>query len=198
MDYNMIESLFEILTKANRFRIKLKNRLKYIFILKHLGKGSYIRRGVKISGNPKRIEIGSSFQVYENCFFGVSKNGYIELGDDGLLGVGCYLNASAGKIKIGNNIAIGPYCKFFSYSHHYRLGENCTTVSITGDIIIENNVFIGTNVVILPGVRVGKNSVIAAGAVVNKDVEENVIVGGIPAKIIKRINESSHRLQREH
>ena len=63
--------------------------------------------------------------------------------------------------------------------------------SITGDIVIEDNVFIGTNVVVLPGVRIFKNSVVAAGAVVTHDVEVNTIVGGIPAKIIRKLDESS-------
>jgi acetyltransferase-like isoleucine patch superfamily enzyme len=190
----MTEYIFEIFTKANRILTKLKSRIIYGYLLRDLGSFSYIRNGVKISGNPKRIEIGDRFQVYENCFLGVSKNGYLKFGNDGLLGVGCYLNASAGKIIIGNNVAIGPFCKFFSYSHHYRPGKKYINESITGDIIIEDNVFIGTNVVILPGVKVGKNSIIAAGAVVNKNIEENVIVGGTPAKILKRINESSYNL----
>jgi acetyltransferase-like isoleucine patch superfamily enzyme len=187
----MIEFLFEIFTKVNRRFIKYGNWIKFKFLLKDLGKGSYLRRGVKISGNPKRISIGSRFQVYDKCFFGVSKEGFIEIGDNGLLGVGCYLNATTGRIEIGNDVAIGPYCKFFSFSHNYLPGEIYMNQSISGDIIIENNVFIGTNAVVLPGVRICKNSVVAAGAVVTHDVEGNTIVGGIPAKIIKKINESS-------
>ena len=187
----MIESLFEIFTKANRRFIKYSNWFRYRFLLKRLGLGSYIRRGVKISGNPKRISIGSKFQVYEKCFFGVSKDGFIKIGDNGLLGVGCYLNATTGRIEIGNDVAIGPYCKFFSFSHNYLPGEIYMNQSITGDIVIEDNVFIGTNVVVLPGVRIFKNSVVAAGAVVTHDVEVNTIVGGIPAKIIRKLDESS-------
>lgn len=188
----MIEFIFEIFTKGNRRLIKYSNWIRYRFLLKALGKGSYIRRGVKISGNPKRISVGSKFQVYEKCFLGVSKDGFIEIGDNGLLGVGCYLNATMGRIEIGNDVAIGPYSKFFSFSHNYSAGKIYMDQSITGDVVIEDNVFIGANVVVLPGVRIRKNAVVAAGAVVVHDVEGNTIVGGIPAKMIRRINESSH------
>ena len=54
-------------------------------------------------------------------------------------------------------------------------------------IVIEENVWIGTNAIILPGVKIGKNSIIGGGAVVTKDVPENVIVAGNPAKIIKEL-----------
>jgi len=54
------------------------------------------------------------------------------------------------------------------------------------DIIIEDNVWIGANCVILSGVRIGKAAVIAAGAVVNKDVQSFTLVGGVPAKLLKR------------
>lgn len=187
----MVEIVFEIFTRVNRRAGKYFSRLKFGFLLKKLGKGSYIRRGVKISGNPKRIKIGSDFQVYEKCFFGVSRKGWIETGNNGLLGVGCYLNATEGRIILGNGVAVGPYCKFYSFSHNYLPGGTYMNESITGDIQIEDNVFIGTNSVILPGIRIGKGSVIAAGSVVTKNVVEDTLVGGVPAKFIKKISEST-------
>lgn len=58
---------------------------------------------------------------------------------------------------------------------------------ITKPIIIKKNAWIGAAATILPGVTIGENSVIAAGAVVSKDIPDNVVAGGIPAKIIKTI-----------
>ena len=57
-------------------------------------------------------------------------------------------------------------------------------------IVIGNKVWIGDNATILPGVTIGENSIVAAGAVVTKDVPANVIVGGLPARIIKTIEEA--------
>jgi acetyltransferase-like isoleucine patch superfamily enzyme len=54
-------------------------------------------------------------------------------------------------------------------------------------IFIKQNAWIGANVTLLPGVTIGENAVVAAGAVVSKDVPDNAVVGGIPAKIIKTI-----------
>ena len=56
-----------------------------------------------------------------------------------------------------------------------------------GDIMLEDNVWIGSNAIILENVKIGANSVIAAGAVVTKDVPKNVIVAGVPARVIKNI-----------
>lgn len=58
-------------------------------------------------------------------------------------------------------------------------------------VVIEDNVMIGANAVILEGVRIGKNSVVAAGAVVIDDVPENTVVAGVPAKILKKVDEKT-------
>ena len=58
-------------------------------------------------------------------------------------------------------------------------------------VVIEDNVIIGANAVVLEGVRVKKGSVVAAGAVVTQDVPENVVVAGMPAKIIKKVDEKT-------
>ena len=56
------------------------------------------------------------------------------------------------------------------------------------DVIFGKSVWIGSNATILPGVTIGDNSVVAAGAVVTKDVPENTVVAGVPAKVVKKIN----------
>ena len=163
-----------------------KHVLRFFWKLRigHLGKNSFIHKGCIINGNPKRITIGNNFKVLHRCILSV-KNGKIIIGDNGLLGVNSYINAARGTVKIGNNVAIAPFCKIFSYSHHYDQYElSINTVKI-GDVIIEDDVLVGTNVVILPGVTIHSGSVIAASSLINRDVPSNTIVGGIPFKIIK-------------
>lgn len=87
-------------------------------------------------------------------------------------------------IYFGKDITIGPDVKLITSWHEV---ENFNIVR-AAPIIIEDNVWITMNVVVLPGVRIGKNSIIAAGSIVTKDIPENSLVAGNPAKVIKSIN----------
>jgi len=158
------------------------SRLIYwrIFIGK-IGKGSLIKAGVRIVGNPKRIKIGENFKIWQNCHLTV-ENGEIKIGNNGLLGVGSLINASHGTVIIGSNVAIAPYVQIFSYSHNFATGKDIKDNPVVSDVVVEDNVFIGAGAIILPGVTIGKGSRVAAGSVVIKSVKENSVVGGVPAK----------------
>jgi len=153
------------------------------FMIGKIGKGSFIKDGLRVVGNPKRVKIGKNFKIWQNCHLSV-QNGEIELGDNGLLGTGSLINASEGKVTIGNNIAIAPHVKIFSYSHDFEAGKNINDLPKIASVIIEDDVFIGAGAVILPGVTIGKGARIAAGSVVINSVKENSVVGGIPAKTL--------------
>ena len=90
-----------------------------------------------------------------------------------------------GGITIEDDVMIAPRVNLISEGHPVSIKDR-KTLNV-GKIHIKRNAWIGANVTILAGVTVGENSVIAAGAVVSKDVPDNMIVGGIPAKIIKPI-----------
>jgi acetyltransferase-like isoleucine patch superfamily enzyme len=92
-----------------------------------------------------------------------------------------------GGITIEDNVLLAPKVSLLSQGHPISAKERQTLT--TGKIHIKKNAWIGANVTILAGVTIGENSVVAAGAVVSKDVPDNTIVGGIPAKIIKNIQE---------
>jgi acetyltransferase-like isoleucine patch superfamily enzyme len=168
------------------------NRLRDILFLqiwrlrfKHIGKGSYIKRGVIVEGNPKRISIGDNFKIWQRCFIGIGK-GELRIGNNGLLGVNSYINVSDSKVTIGNGVAIAPFCQIYSYSHHYYPDSKVNESFKVGEVVIEDDVLIGCNSVILPGVRIGARAIVAAGSVVVSDVDSNTIVGGVPAKFIKQ------------
>lgn len=108
-----------------------------------------------------------------------------ELGDYSGIGLNCILH---GKVLMGNDVIMGPECVFYTQNHcsdktdvPIRLQGNCKEEPI----IIGDDVWIGTRVIVLPGVKVGNHSIIAAGAVVTKDVPDYSIVGGVPANVIK-------------
>lgn len=111
------------------------------------------------------------------------------------------------KIKLGNNISINRGCEFFTSAHLkteivlkdnvtlspnvklYNAGHNYNFKNLpdtSGDIIIEEYVWIGANSIVLQNVKIGKYSIVSANSVVTKDVPAYSIVAGIPAKIIKK------------
>lgn len=111
------------------------------------------------------------------------------------------------KVVLGNDVSLNEYVYISGYGgieigNHTRIGKGATIISsdhghdnpnrlikdqmlIADKVTIGRNVWIGANVTILKGVTIGDNSIIAAGAVVNQNIPDNVIVGGVPAKIIK-------------
>ncbi|GEO03714.1 nodulation protein L [Adhaeribacter aerolatus] len=91
-----------------------------------------------------------------------------------------------GGITIEDNVMLAPKVSLLSEGHPVSPNERQTLTA--GKIHIKKNAWIGANATILPGVTIGENSVVAAGAVVSKDVPDNTIVGGVPAKFIKTID----------
>lgn len=109
------------------------------------------------------------------------------------IGSHVYINAFChfwgfGGITIGNNVMIASHCALTSITHskHTQLFEE---KNVLGQIIIEDNVWIGSHVVILPGITIGKNSIIGAGAIVNKDVAPNSVYVGVPAQKIETLTQ---------
>ncbi|WP_338791893.1 sugar O-acetyltransferase [Bernardetia sp. MNP-M8] len=90
-----------------------------------------------------------------------------------------------GGISIEDNVMFAPKVSLLSEGHPISAKDRQTLT--TGKIHIKSNVWIGANATILQGVTIGENSVVAAGAIVSKDVPNNTVVGGIPAKVIKTI-----------
>ncbi|WP_347218148.1 sugar O-acetyltransferase [Chryseobacterium sp.] len=115
---------------------------------------------------------------------------YINYGKHTRIGKNVFINFDCtfldlGGITIDDNVMIAPKVSLLSEGHPVSPADRHSLM--VGSIHIKKNAWIGANATILPGVTIGKNSIVAAGAVVSKDVPDNTIVGGVPAKIIKRI-----------
>ena len=108
----------------------------------------------------------------------------INIGENVFINSGCKMQDQGG-IFIGNDVLIGHNACFLTLNHDFN-AENRADMH-PEPIFIEDKVWIGSNVTVLPGGRIGEGSIVAAGAVVTKDVAPNTIVGGVPAKTIKRI-----------
>lgn len=90
-------------------------------------------------------------------------------------------------VYIGDHVLIGPNTLITTVGHPLSALERRKHLGIAKPVTIGNDVWIGGNVTILPGVTIGNNVVVAAGAVVTKDVPNDCVVAGVPAKIIKEI-----------
>ncbi|MGE9310856.1 sugar O-acetyltransferase [Niabella sp. CJ426] len=115
---------------------------------------------------------------------------YINYGKHTRIGKNVFINFDCtfldlGGITIEDNVQIAPKVSLLSEGHPVS-PENRHSL-VPGPIHIKKNAWIGANATILPGVTIGENSIVAAGAVVSKDVPNNKVVGGVPAKIIKSI-----------
>ena len=107
-------------------------------------------------------------------------------------------NTEPWLISIGNNVHITDGVKFITHDGGTLLFRNVVPdLEITKPITVGDNVYIGNNVIILPGVQIGSNVVIGAGAVVTKDVPDNSVMVGVPAHRIKSTDEYFEKLQRE-
>ncbi|EHZ2782101.1 acyltransferase [Vibrio parahaemolyticus] len=96
----------------------------------------------------------------------------------------CYINASE-KIIIGDNVSLSSGSKLITTTLDKNNLESYK--HIHSGIEVGNNVQIGANAIVLPGVKIGNNVIVGAGAVVTKNIEDNCIVAGVPAKIIERL-----------
>lgn len=136
---------------------------------------------------------GRNISIGNNCFIDRSveintRGGYFNMGDNSSINSFSKISCKGG-VTIGKGVRIGSHFSLVASSHNFK---DCNKyiyeqgISYQG-VIIGNNVWIGTHVTILDGVTVGDNCIIAAGAVVNRNVNNNTIVGGVPVKYIKSI-----------
>lgn len=95
------------------------------------------------------------------------------------------------EIYIGDNVMIGPNTLITTVNHPLSPKGRRAHLGIAKPVTIGNDVWIGGNVTILPGVTIGNNVVVAAGAVVTKDIPDNCVVGGVPARFIKEIEDDT-------
>lgn len=127
-------------------------------------------------------KIDESVALFPPLYINYGKN--LSIGKNVFINFDCTFLALGG-ITIEDNVLIGPKVSLLSEGHPLNPSERQSLVP--GKIHIKRNAWIGANAIILPGVTVGENAVVAAGAVVSKDVTDNTVVGGVPAKIIKKI-----------
>lgn len=116
---------------------------------------------------------------------------YSDFGKNIRVGVNVFINHACefmdrGGITIGDAVLIGPKVNLITISH--PLEPSMRRSTHTAPIVIKKGAWLGAAATVMPGVTIGENAVVAASAVVTKDVPDNVVVGGIPARVIKQID----------
>lgn len=127
--------------------------------------------------------IGKDVNIRPKIKFAKGSN--ISIGNRSGIGEGSFLQ-DVGEILIGDNVLMGDRCMIFTSNHAIQKDKLIIDQpSITGKVIIEDDVWIGAGVIILSNVTIKKGAVIGAGSVVTKNVEQYEVVAGVPAKNIK-------------
>lgn len=124
--------------------------------------------------------VDPSFRMFPPFSTDCGKN--TTFGKNVFINAGCKFQDQGG-LTIGDGCQIGHNVVIATLNHDFH-PERRESI-IPSPVVLGNNVWVGSNATILPGVTIGENAVIAAGAVVSKDVPANVIVGGVPAKVIR-------------
>ena len=152
----------------------------------HRGKHSVIHRSVRMDTPPYRRFCLGDYSVVESFACINNAVGDVMIGDHTRIGLH---NTIIGPVTIGSHVNLAQGITVTALNHNFENAEKHIDeqgVSTT-PVTIEDDVWIGANAVILPGVHIGNHCVVAAGAVVTKDVPPHSLVGGVPAKIMKQI-----------
>lgn len=181
------QSLTKIISKTRSFLLFGKpNKIKFGRRVKLSGA---LQLGFNITIKDNSIIRGENISIENNVF--IHENVQIRGKESLSIGEGTTINRNTcilDKVRIGKYCSIAPNVVIVGSNHNFNdpvLLIKQQGSSIKG-IIIEDDVWIGANTTILDGIIIGKGSIIAAGAVVNKSIPPYTIVGGVPAKIIKK------------
>ena len=130
---------------------------------------------------------GKVFSIVSPFFCDYGYN--IETGENFFMNMNCVILDGA-KVTFGDNVFVAPGCGFYTAGHPLDAERRNAGLEYALPIRIGNNVWIGAQVCVLPGVTIGDNSVIGAGSVVTKDIPSGVLAAGNPCRVIRPITEA--------
>jgi acetyltransferase-like isoleucine patch superfamily enzyme len=126
-----------------------------------VGRGAHLREGIQIVGSAD-----------------------VSIGSEAFINVGCFIDASA-AVAIGDNVRVGDHVRLITSTHEIGPSERRAGPGKSAPVIIEAGCWLGSGVVVLPGVTIRRGSVVAAGAVVASDLPADALYGGVPARRIR-------------
>lgn len=155
-------------------------------LYQHRGKHSVIHHSARMDTPPYRKFSLGDYSVIESFACINNAVGDVMIGDHTRIGLH---NTIIGPVIIGSHVNLAQGITVTALNHNFedsekRIDEQGVSTSA---VVIEDDIWIGANAVVLPGVTIGHHSVVAAGAIVTKDVPPHSLVAGVPAKVIKQI-----------
>ena len=155
-------------------------------LYQHRGRHSVIHHSARMDTPPYRKFSLGDYSVIESYACINNAVGDVMIGDHTRIGLH---NTIIGPVLIGNHVNLAQGITVTALNHIFENSEKRIDEQgvSTSAVVIEDDIWIGANAVVLPGVTIGHHSVVAAGAVVTKDVPPHSLVAGIPAKVIKQI-----------
>jgi acetyltransferase-like isoleucine patch superfamily enzyme len=182
----IVKSILRSLYQKITFYLFIYNSLhKKNIIIDNTAKIYFNKENLDISND---VVIGAYSVLYAIDSKHSNKKGILKIGQNTSIGEFNNIRAAGGKITIGNNCLISQFVTIVASNHNTIKGKNINDQGWNEsktDVWIGDDVWIGANCVILPGVKISNGSIIAAGSVVTKNVIDNSIAMGIPAKIFK-------------
>jgi acetyltransferase-like isoleucine patch superfamily enzyme len=174
--------------------IERHERLRFASNIR-LGAGTYLDEGVYIHACPDGVEIGDRSLVMHGAVLHVYNfrrlpHAGIRIGRDCLIGEYCVIRGQGG-VHIGDRVYTSPLSQIIAVNHVFSDRERPFVEQgiIAEGIHIEDDVWIGSGAVVTDGVRIGRGAVVAAGAVVTADVAPHTVVGGVPARELRKVGE---------
>jgi len=171
-DKNLINERLKVKSKCDELNQVPHNKVEERNQILREILNNELSEGLDIS-SPFTVDYGENISFGKNCFV----NHY------------CYFMDGA-PITIGNNVFFGPYVGLYTATHPLQFSSRNKGLEKAKPITIGDNCWFGANVSVMPGVTIGEGCVLAAGAVVTKDIPDNSLAAGVPAKVISTINQT--------
>ena len=149
------------------------------------------------SGGDGEIDLGDRVHVYADACLETSEGARLIVGAETAVHMRCQLMAHKGSIRIGRGVALAAGCALYPYDHGIEPGVPIRRQPIEskGDIVIGDEAWLGTGVIVLAGVTIGEGAVVGAGSVVTRDVPPFAIAVGSPARVVKLRRAGADRRQ---
>jgi acetyltransferase-like isoleucine patch superfamily enzyme len=133
------------------------------------------------------VELGERVHVYGDTYIQTGSGGSIKIGRNSHVHPRCQISAYKSSVFIGQEVQIAANCAFYPYNHGIAPGKliHEQELESKGDIVIEDDAWLGFGVIVLDGVRIGRGAVVGAGSVVSNDIPDEAIAVGVPARVVK-------------